>query len=86
VTNDKLTPVETRMLDVLRDGLPHSGAQLHDCLADDRGVMSNIGAHLTSLRKKLRPGGHDIVCEERNGSGGVYRLVRHLASPNSGYR
>lgn len=69
------TPTESRMLAVLADGLPHSRAELHACLFDDLGPLSNVNCHLTAIRRKLRPAGQTIVCELRR-LGICYRRVR----------
>jgi DNA-binding response OmpR family regulator len=57
------TPTQRRMLLVLADGLPHRPQELHACLHDDLGPLSNIRWHIGKLREKLRPLGQDIVCE-----------------------
>lgn len=69
------TPVQRRILKVLADGEPHDRAELHACLVDDLGPLSNIRVHLTRLRKKLRPQGQDIRCEMLGGQV-YYRQVR----------
>lgn len=74
-----LTPTQRRMLKVLADGLPHSREELHACLDDELGPVSNIKAHLTYLRRKLRPRGEDIFCVRTFG-GMHYRYVRIISS------
>ena len=69
------TPVQSRMLAILSDGEAHSRKELHRCLEDDLGPLSNIKAHLTSIRKQLRPRGEDIICEIR-GHEVYYRHIR----------
>ncbi len=59
----KFTPTEQRMLAVLADGLPHTRQELHACLVDDMGPLSNIQMHLSSIRRMLRGQGEDVVCE-----------------------
>lgn len=73
------------MLTILADGLPHRREELHACLPDDLGDLSNIKAHLTAIRKAIRPQGRDVACELL---GGVicYRLVRLIASACDGTR
>lgn len=82
------TPTESRLLAVLADGQPHSRRELHACLPDDLGALSNIQPHLTVLRRRLRLRGEDIVCElNTNGHPGIrYRHVRLLVNTtdNSG--
>jgi len=71
----KFSGVQQRMLDVLSDGLSHTPKELQACLHDELGSVSNIHAHLTGLRKNLRPKGSDVLCELLNGST-TYRQVR----------
>lgn len=75
------SPTERRMLAVLADGMPHSRKELHACLLDDMGALSNIQPHIKSLRPKLQRKGQFIVCELYNGSP-HYRQVRLLINPN----
>lgn len=70
------TPTEKRMLAVLADGLPHTRQELHACLVDDMGALSNIRPHLTAIRRTLRAAGEDVVCELRSGI--FYRHVKLL--------
>lgn len=72
--DDRLTPTQRRLLAVLADGQPHSRHALRACLFDDLGSLSNIKAHLSHLRGKLRPEGQDIACV-RLGDAIYYRLV-----------
>lgn len=71
------TPTQKRMLAVLADGKPHRRKELHACLCDEMGPLSNIRAHLTHIRKRLRPLGMDIVCQ-LSGSFVCYRWVPTL--------
>ena len=57
------TLTEKKMLDVLRDGRPHSRQELHGCLHDDLGPLRNINQHISNLRRKIRERGEMIVCE-----------------------
>ena len=77
--NGKFTPTHQAMLDVLADGRPHLRKELHACLPDELGPPTNIHAHLTAIRKMLRPKGQDIICTLVNGRI-CYRHVRLLAS------
>lgn len=81
VNMEDLTPIQRKIVEVLSDGLPHHKEQLHECLNDDMGALSNVYAHITALRKILRPKGEDIVCvyDRRRG---LYQHVRLLASPS----
>lgn len=77
------TPTQERMLRALGDGLPHSYKSLIDCLCDELGGPANVRVHISSIRKKIRPRGHDIVWELVNGVT-HYRYVRLLASAVDG--
>lgn len=57
-----LTPVQRRILTLLADGLPHSREELHACLYDDLGPVSNVGPHITALRELLAPLDQAILC------------------------
>lgn len=76
------TPTQVRILEVLKDGMPHRPNELRDCLNDEACVQSNLRAHLTFLRKKLRRMGQDIICECGQGRRMFYRQVRNLLPPN----
>ena len=78
--------VQTRMLRVLSDGLPHEAEELVACLADELGDGTNIHPHLTALRKEINPRGEDIIHERGPLYGFKYRLVRMVASPYNGKR
>lgn len=73
------TPTQKRMLLILADGKPHSREELHSCLNDDQGSLSNIQPHITYLRNKVRPLGQDIICEFANRRI-FYRHIRLLTS------
>jgi hypothetical protein len=61
--NSKFTPMEQRFLNILADGMPHRPEELFAVLYEQDAPMSNIYHHISTLRAKLRPKGHDIVCE-----------------------
>lgn len=82
----KFPPVQRKMLEVLADGMPHTKEELHACLWDEQGPLSNIRAHICIIRKSLQPIGQDIVCEIRRNRKTYYRQVRLLASACNGYR
>ena len=84
-TNNGYTPTQRAMLTVLADGLDHTRQELHACLPDSLGPLTNIKAHLCNLRKHLRPMGQDIVCVLVNRRI-CYRHVRLLASAYDGKR
>ena len=78
------TPTQQKIVDLLSDGLPHTRKEVHACLWDELSPLSNIKAHITAIRKKIRPLGQDIICEY---NGKIhYRHVRLLASAYDGKR
>ncbi len=79
-SNGRFTKVETRILNVLSDGLAHHKTELHGCLNDELGPVSNIQMHISNMRKKLLPKGENIICELSNRRI-FYRHVRLLRSP-----
>ena len=82
-TEPKFTRVQRAMLDVLSDGRPHTAAELHACLYDNSGPLSNVRIHISGIRKQLRPRGEDVVCEIINRRA-HYRHVRLLNNPATG--
>lgn len=83
--NDTFTPTQQAMLRVLADGQAHTREELHACLPDELGAVSNIHRHLCAIRKWLRPIGQDVVCQLRNRRI-YYRHICLLASANNGKR
>ncbi len=75
MTASSFTPTQQAMLDILADGLPHTRRELHACLPDELGALSNIQIHLSKMRKTLRQDGEDIICCLVNRSI-CYRYVR----------
>ncbi len=73
------------MMAVLEDGLPHYIPELHACLNDELGSLTNIRPHIFALRRRLEPHGLSINTQ-KNGAGTYYRLVRLLASATDGKR
>ena len=75
----KLQPVQQRMVDVLSDGMQHTPEELHACLHDELGPLSNVRVQLSLIRRIIQPKGYDIFhrC-------GYYRMVRLMASPYDG--
>ena len=84
-SNNGFTPTQLKMLSILSDGMPHTRQELHSCLPDELGPLSNIRIHIHNIRKSLRSKGEDIVCET-TGRALFYRHVRLLASANDGKR
>lgn len=77
-----LTPIQRKMMGVLSDGSWHSVVELHRCLNDDMGSLTNVRAHLTAIRKVIRPLGEEIACVNMEGTT-YYMHSRVLASPYS---
>lgn len=77
------TPTETRILDLLRDGLPHRREEVFACLDDDLAQMDAIYPHVCRLRRKLQEHGQDILAVT-TGRRTLYQQVRLLNSANDG--
>lgn len=65
-SNGRVT-VPQRMLNLLADGRPHTAQELHGCLDDELGPVSNIQMHISNIHKALEPRGEDITCRVRDG-------------------
>ena len=76
--DSRYTRIEMRILILLSDGLDHSRKELWGCLRDELAPLSNIQPHISTLKKKLREIGQDIVCVMSN-KPISYRQVRVLA-------
>lgn len=74
------TPIETKILQILGDGMPHTAKEIIG-LVDPEWAPYNLESHISHLRIKLRPIGHDILCVTGNHVN-VYRHVRILVSPS----
>lgn len=74
------TPTQVRMLQVLRDGRQHRKEELHACLNDDMGPLTNIRAHITAINEKLRKYEQTILCVQINGNSVRYQWVRLITS------
>lgn len=82
---DQLTPTQRSMYDILSDGRPHRREELHACLPDDQGSLSNINPHLSLMRKFLNPHGLQIVALSHGKQRAIqYQLVRLVTSPMPG--
>lgn len=61
------TATEKRLMKVLSDHLPHRPRELLACLNDPQfSRLINVQDHLSNIRTKIRPHGHEIVCEIYN--------------------
>lgn len=77
------TPTQDKILNVLKDGLPHKTQELIDCLGDSQATNKNVHTHIDNLRRKLRRIGQEIRCVVEFGPGertGVYTLVRRITT------
>ena len=74
-----LTPSQTILYNILQDGMPHHKSELLAAL-DPEGMMENstFHWHLSKLREKIRPGGHDIICQLIHRQH-KYRIVRTIS-------
>lgn len=75
----EFTPIQSKMLKILSDGINHSKEELHTCLNDELCPVKNVYQHVTLLRRKLQTVGQDVVCVFYKGRY-LYRHVRLLAS------
>lgn len=73
------TTVQQKMRAVLKDFRPHRVEELFACLADELGSPTNVYAHLTAIRKELRPIGDDIASIRVDGRT-YYQWVRLVSS------
>lgn len=64
------TAIESRIVLLLSDGLPHHRQDVLECLGDSQATLNNLQKHISNIRHKLRPRGHDIICE-------IYRSKVH---------
>lgn len=65
-----MTPTHERMMELLKDGKPHSAKELSSCLYDTYSGQLAVRGHIYTLRKELEAGGSVIVQRD-----GLYRLV-----------
>ena len=79
------TPIESRIVAVLADGLPHHPRELVPLIGDEMADVGNVQDHITNLRKKLNPIGEHVVCEFVSRQR-LYRQVRLLPSACNGKR
>lgn len=61
-----MTPTQARIMALLSDGELHRREEIRRLLPDDLGAVSNIKAHISALRRRLRPGEYiDCVLTSR---------------------
>lgn len=76
------SPVQRKMVQVLIDGLPHRREELHGCLLDRLGPLSNIKSNISKIRKQAHILNLEIVCTLAQRTV-WYRLVRPINNPRS---
>jgi hypothetical protein len=54
--------IQRDIIDLLSDGRPHDREELITCIKDEFATRKDLNQHLTAIRKKIQPAGHDIVC------------------------
>ena len=77
-----LTPIETKIMDILGDGLTHSGESLRSQCCHPSGIGA-LRKHITLLRRKLETKGITINIRVHKRKG-QYQCVRLLHSPYNG--
>lgn len=75
------TANEQRIIDLLRDGLPHDRREVLECLKDNQSNLHALAVAIMRLRPKVRALGQEIVTEHRRG-GIAYRHVILLSGAN----
>jgi hypothetical protein len=79
LTMDKFTPMERRIVELLRDGLPHSVTQCIASMGDVTATYQNLQPHISVINKKIRPHGYEIAFVKANGRM-CYRIIRPISS------
>lgn len=69
------TPIEQRIIDLLKDGMPHDRNELLACLRDKQAGFPALAVHIYNLRSKVRAMNHEIVTELYKGSIHYRRVV-----------
>ena len=65
----RFSPTQRRILKLLSDGEPHRREELLRCIDEETDPKKftadgrNLQKHLCLIREKIRPRGHDIVCQ-----------------------
>lgn len=81
-----LTPIQERILNLFKDGLPHTRQEICDAV-DSEGFCSpkNMRTHLSILRRKLQTNQEDIVCviqgRENGAPKGLMFRYMHVGRP-----
>jgi hypothetical protein len=75
------SPIQGKILEALSDGMPHAPEELL-ALIDSEASIGNLQNHLSLMRRKLRPLGHDILAVYHDRTL-HYRHVRLLATEDA---
>lgn len=78
------TPIEEKLLDLLRDGKPHSIQSIKEAIDPDHpDLVETWKEHISRLRKKTEQQGYAIIYApvSREVNYSHYRLVRLLKEP-----
>lgn len=57
------TPTQSKMLTILKDGMPHDLDELFSCLSDEIQPKRNVHVHLLAIRRVLRSHGQEVIYE-----------------------
>jgi DNA-binding winged helix-turn-helix (wHTH) protein len=71
----EFTRTETRILNLLNDGLHHKRDEVFKCLDDEWASNAALQSHISKIRAKLRPLGQDIALERRNWASWYRRVI-----------
>ena len=74
-----MTPVQSRIWQLLQDGQEHSREDIHKCLWDDQSPISAVNYHITQLRTIAHRKGMGIVLRRR-GDVTYYALTRYVST------
>src|SRR5688572_9036537 len=59
----QLTPIQRRIVDLLKDGKPHYREDVLACLENEDATHRNLSPHLAYLRRRIRPAGYDVIVQ-----------------------
>lgn len=74
---EKPTPTGLRLLEILKDGKPHTGEELFKVLDDPLAEYATVRVHVHYLKRVLHLEGKTIT-SSRIGGVSTYRLTRHI--------
>lgn len=81
VDDIEFSPVQTKMMKILRDGQPHAKEELHKCLWDELSGPNAVNMQISYMRKKLLNCNHAILNQQIDGKV-FFRLVMLISRPN----